>query len=93
MIVMSLVVVMLIVIIAKSEFDSGYHDHHDQHYDHGDSNQHCKNGDDDQHHHHCYVREVMFEFDSGRPSFVCFKPIVEPLNVTSNIVIIIMSMI
>ena len=42
------------------------------------------------------VREIMFESDSGRPSFslnqsfVCFEPIVPPLNVTSHIIIIIM---
>ena len=49
---------------------------------------------DHDHDHDRYVREVMFEFDSGRPSFsyqafVCFKPIVQPLNVTSYIAIII----
>ena len=42
------------------------------------------------------VREIMFESDSGRPSFslnqsfVCFERIVPPLNVTSHIIIIIM---
>ena len=46
------------------------------------------------------VREVMFDFDSdsGRPSFsyqsfVCFRPIVHPLNVTSHIVKMMMMMI
>ena len=53
--------------------DSCYGDDDD---DHGDDD------DDVCDDHERNVREVMFESDSGRPSFVCFEPIVQPLNVT-----------